>query len=307
VRRLLLASPRSACAGVDRAIAIVERALDRFRAPVYVRKQIVHNDQVVARLEARGAVFVDEVDEVPRGATVIYSAHGVSPAVREAARERGLRAIDATCPLVAKVHDEARRLTAQGRTVAYIGHAGHEESEGTIGEAPDKMQLIESPDDARTMPAANGQQIAYLTQTTLAMDETSEVVDALRARFPDLAGPRGKDICYATTNRQNAVRRIADEADLVLVVGSGRSSNAKRLVEVCERTGTRAKLIATAGELDPDWLRNVDTVGLTSAASTPEELVQEVIDTVTELSEVTIEEVEVAKEDVSFVVPPELR
>ncbi|MEV6235671.1 4-hydroxy-3-methylbut-2-enyl diphosphate reductase [Lentzea sp. NPDC051838] len=299
-RHVLLAGPRSFCAGVERAIEIVERALDQRGAPVYVRKQIVHNVHVVRTLEQRGAVFVDELDEVPPGATVIFSAHGVSPAVREDARTRDLRVIDATCPLVTKVHSEAKRFARRGDTVVLIGHAGHEESEGTLGEVPG-MLLVENAGDVDRLEIDGP--VSYLTQTTLAVDEAAEVADALRDRFPQLAGPDTDDICYATTNRQNALRAITADADLVLVVGSVNSSNSLRLVELAERNGTRAFLIDDVGDLDASWLTGVRTIGLTAGASAPPSLVTEVIDALRGLGEVTVAERQVAEETIHFGLP----
>jgi 4-hydroxy-3-methylbut-2-en-1-yl diphosphate reductase len=306
-REVLLASPRSACAGVDRAVEIVELALQRFGSPVYVRKQIVHNEHVVADLTERGAVFVDSVHEVPEGAVVVFSAHGVSPAVRAAATERRLVTIDATCPLVAKVHSEARQHVRQGRTIAYVGHAGHEESEGILGEAPDAMHLVETVEDVTHLEVDNPHNVAFLTQTTLATDEVDEVVTALRDRYPDAKGPRGEDICYATTNRQQAVRAVAAQVDLVLVVGSRTSSNANRLVEVATRSGAPAVLVEDATELDPALLHNAARIGLTAAASTPEPLVERVVDALRTLGQIDIDEVRVAREDITFTLPAALR
>ena len=301
---VLLAAPRSFCAGVERAIEIVEHALAQRGRPVYVRKQIVHNAHVVADLEARGAVFVDELDEVPTGATVVFSAHGVSPAVQSAAGRRALRVIDATCPLVTKVHAEARRFTARGSTVLLIGHAGHEEVDGTLGEAPGRMILVPDVAAARTVEVPDPERVAYLTQTTLAVDETSEIVDVLRARFPALRGPASDDICYATTNRQQALSAVAGEADLVLVVGSANSSNSVRLVEIARRGGTPAYLIEDAGDIRPEWLAGVTTVGLTAGASAPPRLVEEVV---TALGPVTVLERETATESIRFTLPAAVR
>jgi 4-hydroxy-3-methylbut-2-enyl diphosphate reductase len=306
-RRVLLAGPRSFCAGVERAIEIVERALEQRGAPVYVRKQIVHNVTVVDDLAARGAVFVEELDEVPDDATVVFSAHGVSPAVRQEADRRGLEVIDGTCPLVAKVHAEARRFAARGDTVVLVGHAGHEEVEGTMGEAPRSMVLVSTPEEARGLPAAVGGQVSYLTQTTLAVDETEEVVGALRERFPLLQEPPSDDICYATTNRQAALKAIVAESDLVLVVGSENSSNSVRLVEIARREGTRAELIDRAGDIRPQWLEGVRTVGLTAGASAPPALVTEVVDRLGEFGPVQVEEREIARETVSFDLPSSVR
>jgi 4-hydroxy-3-methylbut-2-en-1-yl diphosphate reductase len=305
-RTVLLASPRSFCAGVERAIEIVERALEQNEPPIYVRKQIVHNIHVVRDLERRGAVFVDELDEVPEGATVVFSAHGVSPAVRAAAEERRLRVIDATCPLVTKVHSEARRFARRGDTVVFIGHAGHEETEGTLGEAPDRTVLVENVEDvARIQP--DGDRVSYLMQTTLAADEAQDVVEALRQRFPNLDGPTTEDICYATTNRQDALRAVARDADVVLVVGSSNSSNSRRLVEIAERRGTPAHLIDGAGDIDLAWLRGARTVGLTAGASAPPPLVTAVVDALRGLGPVEVLERQVATESVRFTLPKEVR
>lgn len=305
-RRVLLAGPRSFCAGVERAIEIVERALEQRGAPVYVRKQIVHNVTVVDDLARRGAVFVEELDEVPDEATVVFSAHGVSPAVRQEADRRGLDVIDGTCPLVAKVHAEARRFAARGDTVVLVGHAGHEEVEGTLGEAPESMVLVSTPDEVRDLPDGVGQ-LSYLTQTTLAVDETAEVVGALKERFPQLQEPPTDDICYATTNRQAALKAIVAESDLVLVVGSENSSNSVRLVELARREGTRAELIDRAGDIRPQWLTGVRTVGLTAGASAPPALVTEVVDRLGAFGPVHVEEREIARETVSFDLPSPVR
>ncbi|MFC5075103.1 4-hydroxy-3-methylbut-2-enyl diphosphate reductase [Kitasatospora cinereorecta] len=306
-RRVLLAGPRSFCAGVERAIEIVERALEQRGAPVYVRKQIVHNVTVVDDLAGRGAVFVEELDEVPDRATVVFSAHGISPAVREEADRRGLDVIDGTCPLVAKVHAEARRFAARGDTVVLVGHAGHEEVEGTLGEAPESMVLVSTPEDVRELSPAVGGQISYLTQTTLAVDETAEVVGALRERFPLLQEPPSDDICYATTNRQAALKAIVEEADLVLVVGSENSSNSVRLVELARREGTRAELIDRAGDIRPEWLTGVSTIGLTAGASAPPALVTEVVTRLGTFGPVHVEEREIARETVHFDLPSAVR
>ncbi|MCP2168620.1 4-hydroxy-3-methylbut-2-enyl diphosphate reductase [Goodfellowiella coeruleoviolacea] len=302
-RRILLAGPRSFCAGVERAIEIVERALASRGAPVYVRKQIVHNAYVVDDLARRGAVFVEELDEVPDGATVVFSAHGVSPAVRAEAERRGLDVIDGTCPLVSKVHAKARRYAARGDTVVLIGHAGHEEVEGTLGEAPESMVLVETVDQIRELSVPDPERVSYLTQTTLAVDETAEFVDALREKFPLLHEPPSEDICYATTNRQHALNAIVAEADLVLVVGSPNSSNSVRLVELSRRQGTPAHLIDRAGDIDPAWLDGVRTVGLTAGASAPPALVTEVVTALGELGPVTVEEREVTRETTHFELP----
>jgi 4-hydroxy-3-methylbut-2-enyl diphosphate reductase len=304
---VLLASPRSFCAGVDRAIEIVEQLLVRRGGPIYVRKQIVHNTHVVADLSGRGAVFVDELTEVPAGATVVFSAHGVSPAVRAEAVDRGLDVVDATCPLVTKVHAEARRFAARGDTVVFIGHAGHEEVEGTLGEAPDRMVLVETAQDVAALEIEDPSRVSYLTQTTLAVDETTEVVDALRARFPALRGPGSDDICYATTNRQRSLAAVADEADLVLVVGSTNSSNSVRLVEVARRMGTPAYLVDDVSGISPSWLDGVRVVGLTAGASAPPELVDEVVQWLRTFGPVRVAERETARETITFGLPSAAR
>lgn len=301
---VLLAAPRSFCAGVERAIEIVEHALAQRGRPVYVRKQIVHNAHVVADLEARGAVFVEELTEVPPGATVVFSAHGVSPAVRHEAGLRTLRVIDATCPLVAKVHTEARRFAARGDTVLLIGHGGHEEVDGTLGEAPARTILVEDAAQAATVTVPDPERVSYLTQTTLAVDETAEILGVLRSRFPFLKGPASEDICYATTNRQEALSAVAADADLVLVVGSANSSNSVRLVELARRAGTPAHLIDDAGDIKPEWLDGVRTVGLTAGASAPPRLVDEVV---TALGPVTVLERETATESIRFTLPAAVR
>jgi 4-hydroxy-3-methylbut-2-enyl diphosphate reductase len=306
-REVVLASPRASCAGVVRAVEIVERVLAERGAPVYVRKQIVHNTHVVGDLERRGAVFVDEVDEIPEGATVIFSAHGVSPAVRAEAAARGLDTIDATCPLVAKVHAEARRFASSGREIIVIGHEGHEEVQGTAGEAPERTRVISSEEDVEKLEVEDPERIAYLTQTTLAVDETAGVIDALRQRFPGVVGPSSDDICYATQNRQDAVRALAEDCDAVLVVGSENSSNSRRLVEVSERAGCRARLVGEAGEIPPQWLVGVRRIGITAGASAPEALVGEVVRALDGLGGATISERTVAEEDVHFKLPPRLR
>jgi 4-hydroxy-3-methylbut-2-enyl diphosphate reductase len=306
-RAVLLAGPRSFCAGVERAIEIVERALELRGAPVYVRKQIVHNTRVVSDLEQRGAVFVDELDEVPDGATVVFSAHGVSPAVRSDASDRGLSVIDATCPLVSKVHAEARRFAREGFTVALIGHAGHEEVEGTLGEAPESTVLVETAADVAALSPADPSKVAYLMQTTLAVDEATDVAGALRERFPSMRAPGSDDICYATTNRQAAVRAVAEEADLVLVAGSKNSSNSVRLVERSERAGTPAYLIDGATDIQLSWLSGVSVVGLTAGASAPPAVVSEIITALSGLGTVTVTERVTTTESVQFGLPREVR
>ncbi len=306
-REVMLASPRASCAGVDRAIEIVQRALEDRGAPIYVRKQIVHNVHVVARLEGLGAVFVDDVDEVPAGSTVIFSAHGVSPEVRRRAAERSLDVIDATCPLVSKVHAEARRFADSAFDIVLVGHEGHEEIEGTSGEAPERTQVIASVAEVASLQVANPERVAYLTQTTLAVDETAEVVDALRARFPAAVGPPSSDICYATQNRQDAVRALAGDCDLVLVVGSANSSNSRRLVEVAERAGCRGLLVENAADIPPAALIGVRRIGVTAGASAPESLVQGVVRALDGLGGVNVSEHRVATEKMHFKLPPEVR
>jgi 4-hydroxy-3-methylbut-2-enyl diphosphate reductase len=304
-RSVLLASPRSFCAGVERAIEIVERLLDQRGGPIYVRKQIVHNVHVVRSLEARGAVFVEELSEVPIGATAVFSAHGVSPAVRAEARERSLDVLDATCPLVTKVHAEARRFAERGDTIVLIGHAGHEEVEGTLGEAPEKMVLVETVADVEALEITGP--VSYLTQTTLAVDETAEVVEALERKFPQVRGPGSDDICYATTNRQVAIREVAAQSDLVLVVGSKNSSNSVRMVELAARGGTPAYLIDDASEIDPAWLSGVTSVGLSAGASAPPELVDEVVAALEALGSVSVSTHTTATETIAFTLPRAVR
>jgi 4-hydroxy-3-methylbut-2-en-1-yl diphosphate reductase len=306
-RQVLLASPRSFCAGVERAIEIVELALEQYGAPVYVRKQIVHNATVVADLEQAGAIFVDELSEVPDGANVVFSAHGVSPEVRAEAARRGLATVDATCPLVAKVHAEARRFAADGYLVALIGHAGHEEVEGTLGEAPAAMALVESVGDVGRLRPADPGKVAYLMQTTLAADEATGIVSAITDRFPSATGPGTDDICYATTNRQRAVRAIAAQADLVLVAGSANSSNSQRLVETAERAGTRAYLVDGPEDIRLDWLTGASTIGIAAGASAPPAIVGQIVAALSGLGEVRTKDVVVATESVQFGLPKELR
>ena len=306
-KRVLVAAPRSFCAGVVRAIDIVEKLLEQHGPPVYVRHEIVHNVHVVRDLEARGAVFVESEDEVPEGELIVLSAHGVAPKVYENCAERGLKVVDAVCPLVSKVHAEARRYAGRGLKIALVGHAGHVEVEGTMGEAPESIVLVETPEDARALEVENGEQVAYITQTTLSLDDTADVVETLRGRFPDLVGPPSADICYATQNRQDAVKRICEEATLVLVVGSRTSSNANRLVEVASDRGADAHLIDDETDLDPAWLEGHETVGLTAGASSPELLVDRVFERLAELGFTERAEVEIAREDVFFRLPAELR
>ena len=302
-RRVLLAAPRSFCAGVERAIDIVELALQRYPRPVYVRRQIVHNAHVVDDLQRQGAVFVDELDQVPDGTTVVFSAHGVAPAVRQEATRRGLNVIDATCPLVAKVHSEARRFTARGDTVVLIGHAGHDEVEGTLGEAPGRIVLVQNAADAERVGADDSDHVAFLMQTTLAVDDAVETVEVLRRRFPRIESSATDDICYATTNRQQAVRAIAAESDVMLVLGSPNSSNSVRLVEVAERCGVTAHLVDDATGIVPEWLTGASTIGITAGASAPPHLVDEVIATLRALGDVDMIERAVAAEDVTFSLP----
>jgi 4-hydroxy-3-methylbut-2-enyl diphosphate reductase len=306
--RVLLADPRGYCAGVDRAVVAVERALEIHGAPVYVRKQIVHNKHVVSTLERRGAIFVEETDEVPEGAVVVFSAHGVSPAVHEEAAARQLRTIDATCPLVTKVHHEARRFARDDFDILLIGHRGHEEVEGTAGEAPSHIQLVDGAEDVRNVQVRDPEKVVWLSQTTLSVDETLATVDQLKGRFPALQAPPSDDICYATQNRQQAVKQMAGECDLVLVVGSTNSSNSVRLVEVALEAGSRAShLIDFASEIDPAWLDGVTTVGVTSGASVPEILVSEVLDWLAERGYADVETVKAAEERLVFALPHELR
>ncbi|WP_424936531.1 MULTISPECIES: 4-hydroxy-3-methylbut-2-enyl diphosphate reductase [Bacteria] len=307
-KRVLLAAPRGYCAGVDRAVVAVEKALQRYGAPVYVRKQIVHNIHVVTELEAQGAVFVDEVDEVPEGAHVVFSAHGVSPAVVSAAADRGLHAIDATCPLVTKVHREAVRFARDDYEILLIGHEGHEEVEGTAGEAPDNVTIVNSPDEADTVEVKDPSKVVWLSQTTLSVDETMETVNRLRSRFPELHDPPSDDICYATQNRQVAIKKVAAEADLVIVVGSANSSNSVRLVEVALEHGAKAAYrVDYADEVRQEWLEGVVTVGVTSGASVPEVLVEEVLTALAEAGYGDVDEVRTAEEDLMFSLPKELR
>ncbi|MCU1617269.1 MAG: hydroxymethylbutenyl pyrophosphate reductase [Frankiales bacterium] len=306
--RVLLADPRGYCAGVDRAVEAVERALELHGAPVYVRKQIVHNKHVVATLERRGAVFVEETDEVPEGAVVVFSAHGVSPAVHEQARSRNLRTIDATCPLVTKVHSEAKRFAREDYDILLIGHRGHEEVEGTSGEAPANIQLVDGADDIAHVQVRDPEKVVWLSQTTLSVDETLATVDRLKERFPSLSAPPSDDICYATQNRQQAVKQMAAECDLVIVVGSTNSSNSVRLVEVALEAGARAShLVDFAAEIDPRWLEAVGTVGVTSGASVPEVLVTDVLDWLAERGFADVETVKAAEERLVFALPHELK
>jgi 4-hydroxy-3-methylbut-2-enyl diphosphate reductase len=305
---VLLAAPRGYCAGVDRAVIAVERALEHYGAPIYVRKEIVHNRHVVETLSERGAVFVDDTAEVPEGARVVFSAHGVSPAVHAEAAERSLSTIDATCPLVTKVHKEAIRFARDGFRILLVGHAGHEEVEGTMGEAPDHITLVQSPEEARTIEVPDAEKLVWISQTTLSVDETMETVEILRERFPHLQNPPSDDICYATQNRQVAVKKVGPDADLVIVVGSANSSNSVRLVEVALEHGAKAAhRVDFAREIDETWFHDVATVGVTSGASVPENLVQDVLQLLADYGFDTVEEVVTAEEDLIFSLPKELR
>ncbi|MDQ3086656.1 MAG: 4-hydroxy-3-methylbut-2-enyl diphosphate reductase [Actinomycetota bacterium] len=307
MKRVLLASPRGYCAGVERAVETVEQALDHYGAPVYVRKQIVHNIHVVRDLEARGAIFVEEETEAPEGATVVFSAHGVAPTVHENSARLAHNVIDATCPLVTKVHVQARRYAAEGYTIVLIGHAGHEEVVGTTGEAPDATVLVQTVAEAEALDLPPGAKPAYVTQTTLSVDETGEIIKVLRRRFPDIRAPRKEDICYATSNRQWAVKEMLSEIDLLLVIGSANSSNSNRLVETARAAGTPAYLIDDETEIDPAWLGSAETVGITSGASAPEKLVNRVCDWFRGQGVKDIEPYRLVDEDVTFRLPVELR
>ena len=305
---VLLADPRGYCAGVDRAVITVEKALDLYGAPVYVRKQIVHNKHVVAGLEKRGAIFVEELDEVPVGSTVVFSAHGVSPAVHDEAKARGLKTIDATCPLVTKVHHEAKRFASEDYHILLIGHEGHEEVEGTAGEVPDHITIVETPDDVAGLEFPEGTKLSWLSQTTLSVDETMETVDRLREKFPQLQDPPSDDICYATQNRQLAVKEISTDCDLLIVVGSANSSNSVRLVEVALEAGAKASYrIDDVSEIDDNWLIGVKNVSVTSGASVPDDLVDEVLAFLVERGYPRARAVKTAEESLIFALPPELR
>ena len=307
-KRVLLASPRGYCAGVDRAVIAVEKALDHYGAPVYVRKQIVHNVHVVSTLESRGAIFVDEVDEVPTGSILVFSAHGVSPAVVKAAEERGLNAIDATCPLVTKVHREVQRFAKENYDILLVGHEGHEEVEGTAGEAPEIVQIVDKEDSVAMATVRDPNKVVWLSQTTLSVDETMETVTKLREKFPTLQNPPSDDICYATQNRQVAIKKVGQASDLVVVVGSANSSNTVRLVEVALQAGAKAAYrIDYASEMKDEWFEGVETVGVSSGASVPEELVQEVVECLAKRGYGDVETVQTAEEDVQFSLPKELR
>jgi 4-hydroxy-3-methylbut-2-enyl diphosphate reductase len=305
-KKIILLRPRGFCAGVVRAIDVVKIALDLYGAPIYVRKEIVHNRHVVDELRGAGAIFIEELDEVPSEARVIFSAHGVSPAVRAQARERNLKVIDATCPLVTKVHLEAVKFAKKGYTIVLIGHKDHDEVIGTLGEAPESTVLVSTVEDVNRLEVANPERVSFITQTTLSLDETKDIVDRLRERFPAIQGPKAQDICYATENRQLAVKAVIPLCQLLLVVGSQNSSNSRRLVEVCQKTGVPAYLIDDLGEVQLDWLKGVDTVAVTAGASAPENLVQELIGSLGERGFNQLEEMEIKEEDVRFNLPSEL-
>ena len=307
-KRVLLAAPRGYCAGVDRAVVAVEKSLELYGAPVYVRKEIVHNKHVVSTLEQRGVIFVNETDEVPEGATVVFSAHGVSPAVHEAAAARNLKTIDATCPLVTKVHNEVKRFANDETEILLIGHNGHEEVEGTAGEAPGKVRIVDGLDEARTIQPTPGKKLVWLTQTTLSVDETMQSVAILKERFPEIANPPSDDICYATQNRQEAIKAIAPQADLVIVVGSTNSSNSVRLVEVALEYGAKAAyLVDYAAEVKDEWFENAETIGVTSGASVPEILVDDLLKHLQSLGYLDVQEVRATEETLLFALPKELR
>ncbi len=306
-KRVLLAAPRGYCAGVDRAVQAVEQALEMYGPPVYVRKEIVHNKHVVEELAKRGAIFVEEETEVPEGALVVFSAHGVAPAVHENAASRGLRTIDATCPLVTKVHVSARKFAEQGYSIILIGHEGHEEVEGTTGEAPDAITLVETIEDADRVEVADPDHVAFITQTTLSVDETAGIIARLRERFPKIVSSKSDDICYATTNRQIAVKQLARECELVLVIGSTNSSNSNRLVEVAREHGAASHLIDNATQVDESWLEGVETVGITSGASAPESLVAELVEFFRERGAGDVSELRAVDEDVRFMLPKKIR
>ena len=308
MEKLLLAAPRGYCAGVDRAVQTVEHALDLHGPPVYVRKEIVHNKHVVASLRERGAIFVDELDDtIPEGAITVFSAHGVSPAVHAEAERRGLRTIDATCPLVTKVHREAVKFAAEGYTIVLVGHAGHEEVEGTTGEAPDHIVLVQTEDDVDALEVPDPDRVAYISQTTLSVDETRSIINRLRERFPNIVGPRTDDICYATTNRQAAVKQMAAQCDLVLVIGSTNSSNSQRLVDVARDCGARAHLIDNETQVREEWLEGARTVGISSGASAPEDLVERLVQFFRDRGAEDVQELEILREDVRFMLPKVIR
>ncbi len=306
-KKVLLAAPRGYCAGVDRAVQAVEHALDLYGPPIYVRKEIVHNKHVVEELSKRGAIFVDQETEVPEGERVVFSAHGVAPTVHANAAQRELRTIDATCPLVTKVHVEARKFAAEGYTIILIGHAGHEEVEGTTGEAPDSIVLVQSADEVDDLEISDPDKVAFITQTTLSVDETNQIIEHLRRRFPKIVSPKSDDICYATTNRQIAVKQLARECELVLVIGSTNSSNSNRLVEVAREHGAASHLIDNHLQVQDGWLEGVETVGITSGASAPEELVERLVDLFRERGADDVSELRTVDEDVRFMLPKEIR
>ena len=306
-KKVVLAAPRGYCAGVDRAVQAVEQALDLYGPPIYVRKEIVHNKHVVQELSMRGAIFVDQETEVPEGERVVFSAHGVAPTVHANAAQRELRTIDATCPLVTKVHVEARKFAAEGYTIILIGHAGHEEVEGTTGEAPDSIVLVQSPDEVDELEISDPDKVAFITQTTLSVDETNQIIEHLRRRFPKIVSPKSDDICYATTNRQIAVKQLARECELVLVIGSTNSSNSNRLVEVAREHGAASHLIDNHLQVQDAWLEGVETVGITSGASAPEELVERLVDLFRERGADDVSELRTVDEDVRFMLPKEIR
>ncbi len=305
---MVLASPRGFCAGVDRAINIVEKALDLFGAPIYVQHEIVHNKHVVQRLRDDGAIFVENVDEIPEGSHVIYSAHGVSPAVRERAEKLKLKVLDATCPLVTKVHGEAQRYASKKHTIILIGHRDHVEVQGTVGEAPERIIVVGSVEEVPTLKIENDDKIGYITQTTLSIDDTAEIIDALKKRFPKIKGPTKDDICYATQNRQNAVKALSREVELVLVVGAQNSSNSVRLLEVARATGVKARRIESAAELKSEWLEGINNIGITAGASAPEDIVQGIIKKLRQMSSSSqVRDLQIVREDVTFALPAVLR
>ena len=305
---LVLASPRGFCAGVDRAITIVEKALEMYGAPIYVQHEIVHNKHVVQRLRNEGAVFVENIDEIPEGSHAIFSAHGVSPIVRKRAEKRKLQVLDATCPLVTKVHREAQRYAQKEHTIILIGHHNHVEVKGTVGEAPEHIFVVGTVEEVSDLKIADEKKVGYITQTTLSLDDTAEIITALKERFPGIKGPAKDDICYATQNRQNAVKALSKEVDLVLVVGAQNSSNSMRLLEVAETTGVKARRIESAAELDPEWLEAVRNVGITAGASAPEDIVQGIVTEISKMSSSSIvRDLEIVQEDVTFALPTELR
>jgi 4-hydroxy-3-methylbut-2-en-1-yl diphosphate reductase len=306
-KRVLLAAPRGYCAGVDRAVQAVEQALDLYGPPIYVRKEIVHNKHVVEELSKRGAIFVEEETEVPEGEMVVFSAHGVAPSVHENAARRQLRTIDATCPLVTKVHVEARKFAADGYTIILIGHEGHEEVEGTTGEAPENIILVQTAEEVDQLEVRDPERVAFITQTTLSVDETAAIIERLRQKFPRIVAPKSDDICYATTNRQIAVKQLARECDLVLVIGSTNSSNSNRLVEVAREHGARSHLIDNHLQVEEDWLEGVETVGITSGASAPEELVERLVELFRGRGAADVSELRTVDEDVRFMLPKEIR